>query len=172
VNGRGRSEVTEIGESARGTGPVLLVEDVPRNAEQFVRVLRMHGYREEVVVATDGVECLDYLFGEGAYEDRDTRLAPRLILLDVHMPRMDGLETLRRIREDERTSLLPVVMFSATSIPKDVVAAYELGANAFIDKVSAPVPFPEMVRILSRFWLGVNEPPPPSRSATFPVSSI
>lgn len=147
---------------------MLLVEDAPRNAEQFVRVLRMHGYRDEVVVVGDGAECLDYLFGEGVYEGRDARPAPRLVLLDVHMPRMDGLEALRRIRQDERTSLLPVVMFSATSSPEDVDAAYELGANAFIDKVSAPVPFPEMVRILVRFWLGINEPPPPpSRSAAF-----
>jgi CheY-like chemotaxis protein len=152
--------MTEIREGAQGSGPVLLVEDVPRNAEQFVRVLRMHGYREEVVVVGDGVECLDYLLGDSADQDSRTRLAPRLVLLDVHMPRMDGLEALRRIREDERTSLLPVVMFSATSIPEDVVAAYELGANAFIDKTSAPVPFPEMVRILVRFWLGINEPPP------------
>lgn len=157
---RGRSELVEIGESAQGSGSVLLVEDVPRNAEQFVRVLRLHGYRDEVVVVGDGAECLDYLFGEGAHEGRDTRLAPRLVLLDVHMPRMGGLEALRRIREDERTNLLPVVMFSATSVPEDVVAAYDLGANAFIDKVSAPVPFPEIVRILVRFWLGINEPPP------------
>jgi CheY-like chemotaxis protein len=161
--------VAEIGGSTRGTRSVLLVEDVPRNAEQFVRVLRMHGYHDEVVVAGDGAECLDYLFGEGAHEGQDTHLAPRLVLLDVHMPRMDGLEALRRIREDERTSLLPVVMFSATSHPKDVVAAYDLGANAFIDKVSAPVPFPEMVRIMVHFWLGINEPPPPSQSTDVPV---
>ena len=159
--------MAEVRGSAGRAGPVLLVEDVPRNAEQFIRVLRLQGYREEVVVVGDGVECLDYLFGEDAYEGRDTRVAPRLILLDVHMPRMGGHETLRRIREDERTSLLPVVMFSATSAPEDVVAAYDLGANAFIDKVSAPVPFPEIVRILVRFWLGINEPPPSSRSAAF-----
>jgi CheY-like chemotaxis protein len=152
--------MAEIQGGALGSGPVLLVKDVPRNAEQFIRVLRMHGYHEEVVVVGDGVECLDYLHGEGAEQYPGTRLAPRLVLLDVHMPRMGGLEALRRIREDERTSLLPVVMFSATSIPEDVVAAYDLGANAFIDKTSAPVPFPEMVRILVRFWLGINEPPP------------
>lgn len=92
-------------------------------------------------------------------------------MLDVHMPRVDGLEALRRIREDDRTHLLSVLMFSATSIPEDVVAAYDLGANAFIDRVSAPVPFPEIVRILGRFWLGINEPPPSSRSAEFPIRS-
>lgn len=163
--------MARIRQSARGGGPVLLVEDVPRNAEQFIRILRMHGYHYEVVVASDGVECLDYLFGEGTHQGRDTRLAPQLILLDLHLPRMDGFEALRRIREDERTRLIPVVMFSATSVPKDVIVAYRLGANAFIDKVCAPVPFPEIVRILCYFWLAINEPPPSSRPTMFPGSS-
>lgn len=131
------------------SGFILLVEDRPKNAGLFVRALRMSGVENEVVVARDGVEALDFLFGHGGYAGRDTAIAPRLVVLDMHMPRMDGLETLRRIWADERTALLPVVMFSSSDLPQDVMEAYRLGANSYVDKVGQDVPYPELVRLIS-----------------------
>jgi CheY-like chemotaxis protein len=156
-------EVNVTEEVAAGEGLVLYVGNVPGSSERFVEVMREHGFRNEVV-ACDGEECLDYLFGEGSYDGRDTGVAPRLILLELGTAHSDGFETLRRIREDERTSLLPVVMFSATSLPGDVAVAYRLGTNAFVDRSLVPVAFPELVRQVARFWLHVNEPPPASRA--------
>jgi two-component system, response regulator len=150
-----------MGESAMG-GSVLLV-GASKNADQFASVMRMYGFHNEVAMAHDGVECLDYLLGEGPYEGRDTGVMPRLIVLDLHMPHMDGLETLRRIREDERTRLLPVVMFTATSYPEDVAASYHLGANACIAKPAGSAALVETVRKIAWFWLKVNEPPPKAR---------
>jgi two-component system, response regulator len=156
----------EISAAEARDGFVLYVDDMPMNAELFIEAMRMHGYRQEVVVVRDGVECLDHLFGEGPYEGRDPNEAPRLILLDLHMPHMDGFETLWRIREDKRTRHLPVVMFSAMSFPEDIATAYRLGANAFIDRSSVAAPFPELVKQVARFWLVTNEPPPASRAPT------
>lgn len=119
---------------------ILLVEDRPKNADLFVRALRMSGVENEVVVARDGVEALDFLFGHGGYAGRDTAIAPRLVVLDMHMP---------RIRADERTALLPVVMFSSSDLPQDVMEAYRLGANSYVDKVGQDVPYPELVRLIS-----------------------
>lgn len=141
------------------SGFILLVEDRPQNAVLFVRALRMSGVENKVVVVRDGVEALDFLFGRGGYAGRDTAISPRLVVLDMHMPRMDGLETLRRIRADERTTLLPVVMFSSSDLPQDVMEAYRLGANSYVDKVGQAVPYPELVRLISRYWITVNEPP-------------
>ena len=136
---------------------ILFVDDKPFNADLFARVLRKYGYTNEIATVGDGVEALDFLFGRDDHADRDVGLQPRLILLDLSMPRMDGLETLRRLRADERTKLLPVVILTATDDPGDRADAYRLGANGYVDKIS-DVPFPEMVKRIADYWLGLNDP--------------
>jgi CheY-like chemotaxis protein len=138
---------------------VLFVDDKPVNAELFSMLLRKHGYINEIVTAGDGIEALDFLLGRGDHASRDVSVKPRLILLDLNMPRMDGLETLRRLRADERTKLLPIVMLTASDNSTDQSEAYRLGVNGYVDKLSE-VPFPEMVRRIADYWLGLNEPAP------------
>ena len=138
-------------------GLILFVDDKPWIADLFAGVLRNHGYTNEIVTVGDGIEALDFLFARGGYAGRDVSVKPRLILLDLNMPRMDGLETLRRLREDERTKLLPVVMLTAANHSADRAKAYHLGVNAYVDKFS-DVSFPEMVKLIAEYWLGVNEP--------------
>ena len=149
-----------VGKHGKGDGTILLVDDRPTSAGLFITALRTSGFTNEVVVACDGQEALDYLFGCGEHADRDTSLMPRLVLLDLNMPRLDGLETLRRIRADERTQLLPVVMLSASNLPEDVAEAYRLGANGFIDKLSLFVSFPELVKQIANYWLVINQQAP------------
>ena len=138
---------------------ILFVDDKPLNAELFVQLLRMHSYTSEVVTAVDGIEALDFLFARNGHAGRDVSINPRLILLDLSMPRMDGLETLRRLREDERTRLLPVVMLTAANRSADQAEVYRLGVNGYVDKLSE-VPYPEMVKRIADYWLGLNEPAP------------
>jgi two-component system, response regulator len=138
---------------------ILFVDDKPFNADLFARVLRMYGYTNELVTVSDGVEALDFLFARDRHADRNVGVKPRLILLDLNMPRMDGLETLRRLRADERTKLLPIVMLTATDRPGDRMEAYRLGANGFVGKIS-DVPYPEMVKRIADYWLGLNDPAP------------
>jgi two-component system, response regulator len=152
----GMDESTMIGID---DGIVLLVEDDFLPAQAFVRALKIHGMDTFVVHAHDGIEALDYLFGRGDYAGRDTNVMPRLVVLDLNMPRMDGLDTLRRIRADERTRLLPVVMCSSSDRPQDIVDAYRLGANGYVDKF-ADMPFPEQVKVIADYWLVVNKPCP------------
>jgi CheY-like chemotaxis protein len=152
--------VALMGEAKTDRGFVLYVQDRQENAEKFAAAMRTHGFGNGVVVTHGGEECLDFLFGEGNFEGRNTRLAPRLVLLELGDARSKALETLKRVRQDERTRLLPVVVFSAKSLPYDIAAAYHLGANAFVDTSSAPVAFSEVVRQVARFWLVINEPPP------------
>ena len=137
-------------------GFILFVDDIPRNAHLFKGTLRMHGFDYEVVTVSDGIEALDFLFGRGDYAGRDVSVLPRLILLDLNMPRMDGFETLRRIRADDRTQLLPVVIWSSSDHPQDKAEAYRLGANGYMAQIS-DVPYPEMVRRIALYWLEVNE---------------
>jgi two-component system response regulator len=138
---------------------ILFVDDKPFNADLFARVLRKYGYTNEIVTVGDGVEALDFLFARDRHADRDGSVKPRLILLDLNMPRMDGLETLRELRADERTKLLPIVMLTAADHPGDRVEAYRLGVNGFVGKIS-DVPYPEMVKRIADYWLGLNEPAP------------
>ncbi|HEU4494213.1 MAG TPA: response regulator [Rubrobacteraceae bacterium] len=138
---------------------VLFVDDRPVNAELFSVLLRKLGYTNEIVTAGDGIEALDFLLGRGDHASRDVSVKPRLILLDLNMPRMDGLETLRRLRADERTKLLPIVMLTASDNSTDQAEAYRLGVNGYVDKLS-DVPFPEMVKRIADYWLGLNEPAP------------
>ena len=120
-------------------------------------MLRADGIENEVVVASDGAEALDYLFGTGEHADRDTTVMPLLVVLDIRMPRLDGLEALRRIRADQRTELLPVVMLSASDGISDMRRAYRLGANGFVSKLSETLPFHELVPLLVRYWMSANK---------------
>ena len=136
---------------------ILFVDDKPFNADIFIQLLRRHGYTDEVVAVGDGVEALDFLLGRDGHADRDVSVKPRLILLDLNMPHMNGLETLRRLRTDERTKLLPIVMLTASNDSRDKAEAYRLGINGYVDKLS-DVPFPEVVKRIADYWLGLNEP--------------
>jgi CheY-like chemotaxis protein len=124
-----------------------------------MRALKKSKIMNEVVVAQDGVEALEYLFGTGKYAGRDARELPQVVLLDLKMPRMDGLEVLQRVRNDERTKLLPVVVLTTSSEDKDRVESYKLGANSYIRKPVDFNQFVDAVQQLGLYWLVLNETP-------------
>jgi two-component system response regulator len=139
---------------------ILLIEDNADDEVLTLRALRKNNVRNEVVVARDGVEALDYLFGEGSYAGRDTSVKPQLILLDLNLPRLSGLDVLKRIRADERTRLLPIVILTSSLEEQDIINSYSLGANSYIRK---PVDFTQFVQAVSQlhlYWLVLNEPLP------------
>ncbi|MBD2353101.1 response regulator [Tolypothrix sp. FACHB-123] len=139
---------------------ILLVEDNPDDEALAIRALRRNHISNEIVVARDGVEALDYLFGTGVHSERDISIKPTVILLDLKLPRIDGLEVLRRLREDKRTSLLPVVVLTTSSEEKDLINSYSLGCNSYIRKPVDFIQFTEAVRQLGMYWLLMNEAPP------------
>ena len=139
---------------------ILLVEDNPDDVLLTRRALQKNNILNELVVAEDGVEALDYLFGQGAYAGRDVRIQPQVILLDIKLPRMDGIEVLRRIRANESTRLLPVVMLTSSSEERDRLETYSLGANSYIRKPVDFHQFIDAVRQLGLYWLVLNESPP------------
>ncbi len=138
---------------------ILLAEDNPDDVQLTLRALKKSNIMNEVVVAQDGVEAVDYLFGTGKYAGRDTKVMPQVVLLDLKMPRMDGLEVLQRIRKDDRTKLLPVVVLTTSSEDRDRVESYKLGANSYIRKPVDFNQFAEAVRQLGLYWLVLNEAP-------------
>ena len=142
---------------------ILLVEDNPDDEALTLRALKRANVRTEVVVARDGVEALDYLFGTGAHAGRDARHTPQVVLLDLKLPRLDGLEVLRRLRGDERTKLLPVVILTSSTEDQDRIAGYQLGANSYVRKPVDFSQFVEAVRQLGLYWLLLNQPPPDGR---------
>ena len=138
---------------------ILLVEDNPDDQALTLRAFKRSNIMNEVLVVHDGVEALDYLFAQGAYADRDPTQLPELVLLDLKLPRIDGLEVLRRLRADARTRLLPVVVLTSSDEERDIVESYSLGANSYIRKPVDFTQFTEAVRQLGLYWLVLNTSP-------------
>lgn len=141
------------------TKHILLVEDNPDDVKLTLRALDKSRVANTVDIASDGVEALDYLFGQGKFAGRDTSVMPQVILLDLKMPRMDGLEVLKRIRAAEETRLLPVVILTTSNEDRDRVESYKLGANSYIRKPVDFKQFAEAVQQLGLYWLVLNQPP-------------
>ncbi len=146
------------------TKTILLVEDNPDDEALTLRSLSKSNILNEVVVARDGVDALDYLFGTGTYEGRDVKCVPQLVLLDLKLPKIDGLEVLRRIRSDRRTKYLPVVILTSSDEERDLVESYELGANSYVRKPVDFNQFAAAVQQLELYWLVLNQSPPGNRS--------
>jgi len=139
---------------------ILLVEDNPDDEALTLRALKRNNILNEVIVARDGVEALDYLFARGAHSERDPDKLPEVVLLDLKLPKIDGLEVLRRIREDEKTRRLAVVILTSSNEERDIIAGYDLGANSYIRKPVDFNQFMEAVRQLGIYWLVLNVTPP------------
>jgi two-component system, response regulator len=140
--------------------PILLVEDNSDDEALTLRALKKNNINNEIVVAHDGVEALDYLLGTGAHAQRDLRVMPQVVLLDLKLPRIDGLEVLRRVRTTERTRLLPVVILTSSNEDQDRINSYGLGANSYVRKPVDFAQFIEAIRQLGLYWLILNVPPP------------
>jgi two-component system response regulator len=138
---------------------ILVVEDNPRDEALTLRALKKSNIVNDVVVVRDGVEALDYLFGTGTYEGRDTSVLPQMVLLGLKLPKVDGLEVLRELRNDERTRRLPVVIFTSSSEEEDMIKSYNLGANSYVRKPVEFDQFLEATRQLGIYWLLLNEVP-------------
>src|SRR5436853_7068651 len=138
---------------------ILLVEDNPDDEALTLRALKQNKIQNEVAVARDGAEALDYLFARGAYAGRDLRVMPQLILLDLKLPKVDGLEVLQRLRADPRTAHLPVVVLTSSNEQQDLIKGYSFGCNSYIRKPVDFEQFIEAVRQLGLYWLILNELP-------------
>ncbi len=145
---------------------ILLVEDNPGDELLTLRALKKNHISNAVVIVRDGVEALDYLFASGAYAGRDPLQVPELILLDLKLPKVDGLEVLRRIRHDERTRLLPVIMLTSSLEDSDIAASYANGCNSYVRKPVDFTEFTEAVRQLGLYWLVINVGAPKPRNNT------
>ena len=139
---------------------ILLVEDNPDDEVLTLRALKKNKILNEVVVARDGAEALDYLFATGKYAARVADETPQIILLDIKLPKLDGFEVLERIRADERTRLLPVVLLTSSAEEQDLINGYAFGANSYIRKPVDFTQFTEAIRLLGMYWLVLNESPP------------
>ena len=139
---------------------ILHVEDTPDDVELTLLAFKNSHIQNEVVVFRDGAEALDYLFGTGAYTGSDSDVMPAVILLDLKLPKIDGMEVLRRIRGDELTKLVPVVILTSSKEERDLINGYKLGANSYIRKPVDFVRFSEAIRQVGLYWLIINEPPP------------
>jgi two-component system response regulator len=139
---------------------ILLVEDNPDDEALTIRALQKNNIRNKVVVVHDGAEALDFLFCTGAYANRNPKDMPQVVLLDLKLPKVDGLEVLRRIRADARTSLLPVVILTSSKEEQDIMESYKNGANSYVRKPVDFNQFLEAARQLGLYWLVLNEAPP------------
>lgn len=138
---------------------ILLVEDNPDDVALTLRAFKKSNIANEVVVAQDGVEALDFLFGTGTHAGRDTRIQPEVVLLDLKLPKVDGFEVLRKLRADPRTKMLPVVILTSSKEQQDVITGYGLGANSYVRKPVEFEKFVEAVLSLGLYWLVLNEKP-------------
>ena len=141
-------------------GLILLVEDHDDDVELTLRAFSQSNIANEIVVVRDGEEALDYLFTSGPYADRDPSLTPSVVLLDLKLPKVSGLDVLRRMRADARTRRLPVVVLTSSNEERDVIASYDLGANSFVRKPVDFAQFIEAAHHLGLYWLVLNEPFP------------
>jgi two-component system, response regulator len=141
---------------------ILLVEDNPDDEALTLRALSRNNIRNPVVVARDGVEALDWLFGRGPHEGRDATDIPAVVLLDLKLPKLNGLEVLRELRADDRTRRTPVVVLTSSREEQDLISSYNFGANSYIRKPVDFGQFVDAVRQLGLYWLVLNEPPPQS----------
>ncbi len=140
--------------------PILLIEDNPDDVELTLRALKKNDIKNEIVVANDGLDALDFLFGTGKHAGRDPDGAPALILLDLKLPKVEGLEVLRKIRAEERTRLLPVVILTSSKEDQDIARCYALGSNSYVRKPVDFEQFTKAVGFLGLYWLLINESPP------------
>jgi len=142
------------------TKTILLVEDNPDDEALTLRALKRNNILNEVIVARDGAEALDYLFGQGAHSDRDVSRLPEVVLLDLKLPKIDGLDVLRRIRNETLTRRLAVVILTSSNEERDIISGYDLGANSYIRKPVDFNQFMDAVRQLGIYWLVLNVSPP------------
>jgi len=142
---------------------ILLVEDNPDDEALTLRALKKNNISNQVIVARDGAEALEYLFGTGQYSGRDANLTPQVVLLDLKLPKVEGLEVLRRLRANESTKLLPVVILTSSNEEQDRINGYDSGANSYVRKPVDFNQFIEAVRQLGLYWLILNEQPPVRR---------
>jgi two-component system response regulator len=138
---------------------LLLVEDNPDDEALTLRALGKYNLANQIVVARDGQEALDYMFGEGEYSDRDTGQLPQVILLDLKLPKVDGLQVLERLRKDSRTRHVPVVVLTSSNEEQDLIRSYDLGANSYVRKPVDFEQFLEAARQLGLYWMVLNEVP-------------
>jgi CheY-like chemotaxis protein len=139
---------------------ILLVEDNPDDVELTLRAFKMNKIANEIIVAGDGIEALDYIYGTGKFKTREESRMPAVVLLDLKLPKKDGLEVLQQIRADERTKLLPVIILTSSKEEQDIIGSYSLGANSYIRKPVDFQKFVDAIRQWELYWLVINEPPP------------
>lgn len=145
--------------NANDSVEVLLVEDNPTDAELCIRALKKHNLANKLVWVKDGAEALDFLFGTGAYAGRSPHNPPKVVLLDLRLPKVDGLEVLKRVKSDERTKTIPVVVVTSSKEDRDTIESYKLGANSYVSKPVQFDAFADAVARLGMYWLLVNHPP-------------
>jgi CheY-like chemotaxis protein len=138
---------------------ILLVEDNPTDAELAIRALKKNNLANSLVWVKDGAEALDFIFATGAYSDRSVSCPPKVVLLDLRLPKVDGMEVLRRVKEDERTRAIPIVVLTSSKEDRDIAESYKLGVNSYISKPVEFDAFAKTVSELGMYWLLVNRPP-------------
>jgi CheY-like chemotaxis protein len=148
---------------SEGPVEILLVEDNPDDIELTTRTLEKHNIVNRIQVVRDGAEALDFIFCTGAYASRSAEDTPRLLLLDLKMPKVDGLEVLRRVKSDPRTRTIPVVVLTSSKEERDIVESYRLGVNSYVSKPVDFEQFSDAVRQLGLYWMLFNQPPAPRR---------
>lgn len=140
-------------------GMIVIVEDNPDDEALMLRAFKQHKLANEIVVLRDGVQALEYLLGTGAYEGRDTAVMPQMVLLDLKLPKLNGLDVLKRLRADPRTKILPIIVLTTSKEESDMIASYNLGANSYVTKPVDFMKFVESVKQLGLYWLVLNQTP-------------